>query len=134
MAGLNDAIHAVSKYRKANYKDFADLFLRELTQVYKSEFVIMTGSDGMDMIHLEMEKSNYRDHTEFLYGEKIMTITERDRILQMINSPDRENYEMAKMILEVLTKELKVYQQKTNYNTNPDVSNLSSRESPLPKY
>lgn len=134
MAGLNDAIRAVSKYRKANDKDFADIFLRELTQAYKSEFVVMTRSGGMDMIHLEMEKSNNRDHTEFLYGEKIMTITERDRILQMINSPDRENYEMAKMILEVLTKELKVYLEKTNYNTNPDVSNLSSGESPLPKH
>jgi predicted metal-dependent TIM-barrel fold hydrolase len=130
MAGLNDAITAVSKYRKANDKDFADIFLRELTQAYKSEFVVMTGSGGMDM----MEKSNNRDHTEFLYGEKIMTITERDRILQMINSPDRENYEMAKMILEVLTKELKANLEKTNYNTNPNVSNLSNRESPLPKH
>jgi len=134
MAGLNDAINAVSTYRKANDKDFADIFLRELTQAYKPEFVVMTGSGGMERIHIEMEKSNNRDHTEFLYNEKIMTIVERDRILQMINSPDHENYEIAKMILEVLTKELKANLEKTNYNTNPDVSNLSSRESSLPKH
>ena len=52
------------------------------------------------------EKANNRDYAEFLCTKGVLTEAQKDRVIQMIDSKDCENYEVAKMILDTVTKKL----------------------------
>lgn len=96
---------------------FIDAWLKEMHKPYKEKtFVIHTGSHGMDELSLTIQRENDRDHTEFLYDKRIITKEEKESILNMINSPDRENYTIARFILESKTNAL--YNTIDNHGTN----------------
>lgn len=47
-----------------------------------------------------MEQHNNADFSEFLYEKGLITSEENNRIKEMIYSPDSENYELAKALLQ----------------------------------
>ena len=53
-----------------------------------------------DPIGFTIEVLNNKDLTHFLFESKIITLDEKDRILELISSPDKENYTVAKLILK----------------------------------
>lgn len=79
-----------------------EAWLKDLHKPYTEDrkFVIHTGSAGMEMINFEIQRINDRDYTEFLYDKKVITSEERTSLLDMINSPDKENYIVARFVLE----------------------------------
>ena len=100
-----------------------DEWLKEMHKPYKERtFVIHTGSHGMSEMNLTIQRANDRDHTEFLYDKRIITYEEKISILNMIDSPDRENYTIARFILESKTNAL--YNTIDNHGTN-----ISSKKS-----
>lgn len=64
----------------------------------KRQFVVMTGSGGHQLLTDTIEKEAYR---KILEDEK-EKYSEQDhsRLLSMINSEDRENFELAKIIIK----------------------------------
>lgn len=56
---------------------------------------------------LHMEKNNNRDYVAFLYDKRLITILEHDVLIKMIDSLDMENYEVAKIILQNKSENLK---------------------------
>jgi len=94
-----------------------EAWLKKLHKPYEERtFVIHTGTHGMDMMNLELQRENDRDHTEFLYDKRIIAKEEKESILNMINSPDKENYVIARFILESKTNTL--YNTIDNHGTN----------------
>lgn len=55
----------------------------------------------------EMDKRNNMDYVDFLESKKVVEPREAQSLRSMIQSSDRENYEMAKIILTEKTKELR---------------------------
>ena len=88
----------------ANIEAWLKLLHKPYTEDRK--FVIHTGAAGMEIVNLELERENDRDYTTFLHDKNVITSDERDSILSMINSPDRENYMIARFVLESKTNKL----------------------------
>lgn len=61
------------------------------------QFVVMTGLGGHQMLTDTMEKEAYR---RILEDEKEKYPEDHSRLLDMINSEDRENFELAKIIIK----------------------------------
>jgi hypothetical protein len=55
----------------------------------------------------EMDRRNNLDYVDFLQSKKVIEEREAQTLRSMIASSDRENYEMAKVILTEKTKELR---------------------------
>lgn len=72
----------------------------EQTTEKNREIVFMTGQGGLEMINLAIEKANSRDYTEYLHESGHIKHEEKERILSMIDSEDKENYEIAKLLLK----------------------------------
>lgn len=53
-----------------------------------------------------MDKINNLDYVEFLKSKEVIDEREAESLVNMITSSDRENYEMAKIILTEKTKKL----------------------------
>lgn len=94
-------------------KEWMNSFHKPYTE--KRELVLMTGSRGMEMVNLEIEKGNDRDFADFLEQNKIVTAEERDRLKEMINGT-YEDYTVAKEILYNLSESEKLpYNRRKKY-------------------
>lgn len=78
----------------------------DLSYLYKGfEAEMKHGLDHVESLYLE--KNNNLDYVDFLYTKGIICILEHDTLMNMINSPDKENYEMAKAILQNKSENIK---------------------------
>lgn len=60
----------------------------------------------MDHYELKLMRLNDRDYVDFLYDKKLIIKEERDRLIGMIDSPDDENYTVARFFIDSKTEEL----------------------------
>jgi len=78
--------------------------MSELTKKFEADttrhFTMITGEAGMDMFSRALERQNNKDFADFLLEKNLITVAERDSLHAMIDSPDAENYEVAKVILQ----------------------------------
>lgn len=101
--GLLDEISCLKDappYKEMTEKDFKvhlESFIEQQAQEKQRQFVVMTGSSGMLELNFVMQKmvlldaiDTYKDH----FDEQ-----QRERLRQMLNSSDRENFEVAKTII-----------------------------------
>jgi len=75
-----------------------------------------------------LEKWNMEDAAKFIAEKDLITKEELNNLLEMINSPDRENYELAKML--IVTKQ-EQHRRRYTQNSIQDVSNIQTRKSQL---
>jgi len=87
------------------------------TKEYQSEIpmVFHTNLAGMEMFSLALEKENNRDFVTFLFNKGEIKKQEHSRLHDMINSADKENYIIARCILENKSKNL---ENGTNLSSN----------------
>lgn len=71
----------------------------------KHQWVMQTGTSGMRMIQNVMQTQVYLDLMKKLNFSR----EERKRLGKMINSPDPENFEIAKILIDNKQKETKEY-------------------------
>jgi hypothetical protein len=91
MKGLLTTAHIQSFMHNLSYGE---------TTEKNREVVIMTGQGGLEMFNLAIEKANSRDYAEYLHQSGHVKYEEKERILSMIDSEDKENYEIAKLLLK----------------------------------
>jgi len=103
-------------------RDYSENIIEQFYQKYKSSgegnhLIHYTGANGMAsydlLFKLELEKRNNRDFTDFLYDNKTITLEEKETILNMIDSKDKENYEVAKLILDFKSKNSDKWKSRT---------------------
>ena len=75
-----------------------------------------------------LERWNMEDAAKFIAEKHLITQEELSNLLEMINSPDRENYELAKML--IVTKKEQHLRRYTQ-NSTQDVSHIQTRKSQL---
>lgn len=63
------------------------------------QFTLVTGSGGMNMVYVILQKENDKDYAQFLQTSNVITKEEYDTLILMINSKDPEDYEVAKSVL-----------------------------------
>lgn len=71
------------------------------------DIVMYTGIAGMTAFTKSMDLHNNCDFASFLKDKGKITEDECTRLIQMMTSPDEENYTVAVAILSVKSKELK---------------------------
>lgn len=87
-------------------KDDLYQFLTELEHDMKPrELIVQTGASGMRMIQDAMQTQVYLK----LMKQLNFSREERKRLGKMINSPDPENFEIAKILIDNKQKEAKEY-------------------------
>jgi len=64
--------------------------------------VLMTGLAGTKAFEYTWDKSVYTRHVEDLRTKRKISFSEKERLIKMIKSPDRENFEVAKTIINNL--------------------------------
>lgn len=103
-------------------KEFIEsVFNQSYKRTTERNFTILTGAAGMEMFNLQLQKQNDRDYTDWLVESKALTTEEGARVKSMIDSPDLENYELAKIILS----------QFSTQNSTQDVSHIQSNQSQI---
>ena len=87
-------------------EDAFKTFMKELADnVEPRELIVQTGVGGMRMIQNVMQTQVYLDLMKKLNFSR----EERKRLGKMINSPDPENFEIAKILIDNKQKETKEY-------------------------
>lgn len=61
--------------------------------------VIYTGLDGIEELNYSFEMSNAKEQVIFLKEKNVITEDEARSLIDMVSSKDRENFELAKMII-----------------------------------
>jgi hypothetical protein len=71
------------------------------------DIILYTGMRGMELINEELEKEAHRfvvenliDATDWLLEKKVVTLNEHENLVNMLKSPDHENFELAKLIIQ----------------------------------
>lgn len=86
--------------KKAQRVTIEDLYRGfHMKQPEQSSIYVYTGIDGMEKIAYEMDKNNLLDQVNFIAEKKFITEDEQSRLKEMINSSDKESYELAKMVV-----------------------------------
>ena len=80
-------------------RDLGVIFNNTYSESKERNIKILTGQSGMELFHLALEKQNDIDYTNWLIENKHISKEQGERIKSMINSPDKENYELAKTVL-----------------------------------
>lgn len=78
--------------------------MTNITGVPEREIHMYTGINGMDMITHAFAVKNSVDYAKFLRDEGKITEEELNNITNMLNSKDRDNFEVALLALEQLGK------------------------------
>lgn len=84
--------------------------LSELRDVQKSPdrtIVIRTGSKGASVFHRTIRKTTLETSLRFAMVDKVIDSVEGKRLLEMLDSPDEESFELASMIITQLTTPVK---------------------------
>ena len=82
-----------------------DLQIQSSKDAEEREFVMHTGEGGWRMIQNSMQASVYLN----LMKDLNFSREERKRLGKMIKSPDRENFEIAKILIDNKMKEAKEF-------------------------
>ena len=100
-------IKAVQNPSKLDLKDFENLLKScgEVDQNKHREFIVQTGASGMKMIQDSMQIQVYLN----LMKDLNFSREERKRLGAMINSPDPENFQIAKILIDNKMAEAKEY-------------------------
>ena len=69
-------------------------------QLDKRNMVLYTGVAGAEMFHMSVVEYTLSNRIKHLRTKKKITQKEKISLLEMIKSPDRDNLELAKMIIE----------------------------------
>lgn len=64
-----------------------------------SSYVLYAGTEGMDQLSDAIDRQNLLDQVGFILEKKLINEEEQSRLKEMINSSDKESYELAKMIV-----------------------------------
>lgn len=89
-----------SELKDMTLESFKDALIKlSQTQPHQREMVIWTGSDGLELFHYAIEKSCVVDSLKRLREKNTVTPEEFDSILAMIESEDRGNFTLAKLII-----------------------------------
>lgn len=95
-----------------------------LSRPPERELVLYTGKEGMENMYYAFEKSNALEQVTFLKEKKAITEEEVQRLKDMIESRDRENFEIVKYI--IAEKSLPFLQtksiEKCLYNSKPTIT------------
>ena len=81
---------------------------KQLDDEYKREFVIHTGSKGVEMFDKALRdfvKEPYRKEARELRDDKIISEEQCETLIAMIDSPDYESFELAQDLLKVKMQE-----------------------------
>lgn len=102
MSGLMEEIKAVPHSMTVDLtpESLKEMFVQAAMNdaMSKRQFVVMTGRSGHQLLTDTIEKEAYR---KILEDEKNKySKEESSRLLSMINSEDRENFELAKAIIK----------------------------------
>lgn len=98
---------ALRPTRELSRQDFRD-FLMDLevkSEKPEREFVMVTGTSGMKMINDAMQTQVYLNLMKNLNFSR----EERKRLGEMIKSPDPENFQIAKILIDNKLAEAKEY-------------------------
>ncbi len=90
-----------SSYKELTLDNFMEVVLKEYSankDKDKREYVMYTGSRGMESINHAIDKTI---HVEFLrrFSNKFEE-HERERLIQMLSSDDKEAFELAKLLID----------------------------------
>ena len=88
--------------------DHIQRFMEELQTEHQPErnFIVMAGKGFTDLIGEQIDKLNNIDYVKWLHEKNHIDDTQKMTILAMIESPDKENYEVAKVIIAETQKRI----------------------------
>lgn len=101
-------IKAAQKPDKLDLKDFEDLLKAFEKNEPAREFIVQTGVSGMKIIQDSMQTQVYLT----LMKDLNFSREERKRLGTMINSPDPENFQIAKILIDNKLAEAREYHKK----------------------
>lgn len=84
---------------KSHFKDMLSELEMSAQETEERNFIVMTGARGMENFHLQLQKLNTIDRVKFLNEKGLLSDTQQERLLAMINSPYEADYTMAKTIV-----------------------------------
>lgn len=93
------------------YKEFTqESFTEELDRIFKHDaierqLVLITGDIGMKEFDHAIRVRVFAESCDMLLEQNKITQEEYARLLSMLHSPDRENYQVAIAIIDIKTKE-----------------------------
>jgi len=88
-------------------------FLKDLHKDFVVQPVIHTGIDGLSYISNAIHRHNLIDYAKFLNDKELLSSEQLDKVIDMIESKDKDNLILAEEILKQL---------QSSPNFNPDAS------------
>lgn len=94
-----ECLKDAAPYKKMSVDDFKNHIAEFMNHKFEErrEFVVMTGASGMMNLNYTMQKMLALDTLKSLTN---ITEEERIRLNEMVESSDRENFEVAKIIID----------------------------------
>lgn len=88
-------------YKELTYESLAEVVAREGES---KKFELYTGYHGHSIFEKALQKEQLKLSLNIIFTNEGLTEQEHNNLLNMINSPDEENYEIAKVIINQKAK------------------------------